>query len=721
MRLVHHVVTLCLVTLVVGSAPQQARSEGLTFRGASASLLSSAQISCNGGPVFEEKSKSSPGGLPTLSFNESNDASMTPTKAGCAGATTASAKAQAKHVASASSGRLKSVATLSSSITRTGDAEKDARLSGLGQANVDYEVCADSGGTYTLSATIAVSTDADTSSRGSVVLHAGSDTIQLNVGGTNPAKATIKKSGTLRSGDEVSLSAFALAFSEVGGLSSSSASWSIDLTVTGGSGEEPAPTGNVTGKVRYEKVPLTARGLQVAQRTPKPAAGVLVEAIDGDGAVLAATETDSLGRYGLDVVSEAPIRIRASAKMGNFEVRKLGADAELYSIATAPFATDTGGPVEKDLLATDDFDNGPFNLLFVARKCETLVHAADPGLVLPPLHFRWDPDTVTPTAFAPGQGSSTDEIFVSGRRSVDSDVFDDVVVAHEIGHYFVLHFSRNDSPGGRHTTTQKIDPRLSWGEGWATFFACAAMDSPLYRNSGPGGVLGRKQTYNIEQTRVARTPTDYTGEFTVASALWDIFDERADAGDRIALGFNPMWDALRSLTDDRYVYLGDFIDELYRADPSLGPKLRTILKKRRVKLKRGAAPDFAAPFPTPIAARRKVVQVADSILKGVPSGSAGLATSSRFFEFEITSPQRVDISLSWKPIGSAAHDLDLFLLDADGVSLFASEAHDGGLTESIVRDPLPAGKYVVQVSSFQEPSPQSLTFNRGRFTLSVDY
>jgi hypothetical protein len=453
--------------------------------------------------------------------------------------------------------------------------------------------------------------------------------------------------------------------------------------------------------------------------------GVKVDAVDENGSVLRTTTTDTLGRYGMNVPNSPDVRIRVSAIMGDYQVRKLGDSSDVYTIESAPFAVSGSGPFVTDILAEDDFDNGPLNLLFIARKCEELVRTAEPGAPIPPLRFRWHPDSQGQTAYAPADAGSPDEIFVAGQRATDSDVFDDACVAHEVGHFYMNQFGRSDSPGGPHGAKQSLDPRLAWSEGWATFFGCAATGSSVFRNTAENGTLRPTRVFDIEQNRVARAQFGPTGEMSVASTLWDLFDTRADAGDRLALGFTPLWDALRDTRGERFVYLGDFFDVLHRADPSLGPALRAILKTHGVRCKPGTAPDFASPFPAPIASGKVVSDLANSILPPPASGSHSLSTSSLFYEFVVASPGTVSIELQWTGSGGAPDDLDLRLYDADGKALQSSESRDpAGVTESIVRGEgnlLPAGRYVVEVTSSQETANRVYVYNRGRFRLKVTY
>lgn len=60
------------------------------------------------------------------------------------------------------------------------------------------------------------------------------------------------------------------------------------------------------------------------------------------------------------------------------------------------------------------------------------------------------------------------QLYILGKDGVDTDEFDTHVIAHEWGHFYQANISRSDSTGGRHGPGDVLDPRLAFGEGWAT-------------------------------------------------------------------------------------------------------------------------------------------------------------------------------------------------------------------------------------------------------------
>ena len=73
------------------------------------------------------------------------------------------------------------------------------------------------------------------------------------------------------------------------------------------------------------------------------------------------------------------------------------------------------------------------------------------------------------------------------------DEYDDVVLGHEYGHFVMQKYSVSDSPGGGHSSNDRVAPALAWGEGWATFFALCLPEAdlllPIPSRAGYGRLL----------------------------------------------------------------------------------------------------------------------------------------------------------------------------------------------------------------------------------------
>jgi hypothetical protein len=93
------------------------------------------------------------------------------------------------------------------------------------------------------------------------------------------------------------------------------------------------------------------------------------------------------------------------------------------------------------------------------------------------------------------------QLFINGGllgnvTTKDTDHFDDAVIIHELGHYVEDVCGKMDSTGGTHYGLYRIDPRLSWSEGWGNFFGAhmirnnlAKLNSDLAANLPASGWL----------------------------------------------------------------------------------------------------------------------------------------------------------------------------------------------------------------------------------------
>ncbi len=162
-----------------------------------------------------------------------------------------------------------------------------------------------------------------------------------------------------------------------------------------------------------------------------------------------------------------------------------------------------------------------------------------------------------------GIGVEGDCIFVRGDGELffgepigeDRDEYDDDILLHEYGHFITHNFSFDTSPGGPHYLNDHTqDIRLSWSEGWATFFSSAIRRNPVNVDVGVTGIS--LFAFSIESNSLLFPPQEpgllegdaiyTTSEVAVASVLWDIFDgpTATEPFDRLSLGFGPIWDVL---------------------------------------------------------------------------------------------------------------------------------------------------------------------------------
>jgi len=161
-----------------------------------------------------------------------------------------------------------------------------------------------------------------------------------------------------------------------------------------------------------------------------------------------------------------------------------------------------------------------------------------------------------------GQTDSTYNRFSRQILLRDSGGYDDTVVLHEMGHFFVAQYSATDSPDTTHTFSFcNEDIRLAYEEGFVTYWGNSSLryaglaGSHIYMrsNGGPAGPGSLVRYADLE------TDTQYfcqgaMSETNIMMALWDINDGPStpdstpgvdDAHDLIALPDAEVWQVMR--------------------------------------------------------------------------------------------------------------------------------------------------------------------------------
>ena len=302
---------------------------------------------------------------------------------------------------------------------------------------------------------------------------------------------------------------------------------------------ERATERHVTGTVTYADRPYDAEGF-TGDRPQLPARFVVVEAVRAlDEVAVADTVTDATGAFELVWAAQPGdhrVRARAHVRVEGFEARVRGRDdGAVYAVE---------GPVVDDAPVTlvagaEDAVAGAFNIADVTGEAFRAIAPHVPG-PSPPLDYRWSPGQ----PFGCGSCYLGDLIQLGGGLE-DTDEFDDVVILHEFGHYFVDHFSVDDSPGGTHRDLV-VAPQLAYGEGLAYFFAGMVKRSPLVMDT----FIDSVRSIDMEAVTLGGAPIDgATGtvdgslsgwhrEELVSGLMWDAYDDDSPAEpfDALALG-----------------------------------------------------------------------------------------------------------------------------------------------------------------------------------------
>ncbi len=192
----------------------------------------------------------------------------------------------------------------------------------------------------------------------------------------------------------------------------------------------------------------------------------------------------------------------------------------------------------------------------------------------------------------------TDSDYLSGLRYIqlrDTAGYDDTVVLHEMGHFFVFEYSATNTPGGSHTfSICDEDIRLAYDEGYATYWGNSTLryhNLPrcnIYTrtNGGPGpGNLVRYADLENDTQYLCQGDTSEVSVFTI---LWDINDSVAtpdttagvdDSHDAMAEPDSQVWEVMRDyIPSAANKSMEDFWDGWFNAPISNGflPQMLTI-------------------------------------------------------------------------------------------------------------------------------------------------
>ena len=341
----------------------------------------------------------------------------------------------------------------------------------------------------------------------------------------------------------------------------------------------------ISGTISYDRVPhdQSTNGLDYLATVQLPVRGVLVEAVDASGTVLASDTTDGSGEYNVDVDSGVSLRIQVRSQLektdtASWDIKVLDntSDYALYVLNGALLGSGTENSI-RDLNAGSGWTGqnygntraaAPFAILDSVYEAVIQLEDIDPDIDLPSLEILWSVNNrptngdVTIGNIGTSSYSRTSRgptIRILGAENNDTDEYDDHVVVHEFAHYLEDQISRSDSLGGAHSGSDRLDTRVAFSEGLGNAFAGMILDDPVYQDS-----FGARQapgfSINVETNSFTK---GWFSESSVQSVLYDIFDSADDGADTISAGLAPIY---AILTDPDYVLSPDFTTIFLFAD-----------------------------------------------------------------------------------------------------------------------------------------------------------
>jgi hypothetical protein len=270
-----------------------------------------------------------------------------------------------------------------------------------------------------------------------------------------------------------------------------------------------------------------------ARHPARPCRYVDVRVIDSSSqAVLAQGATDATGSFSLEVVDAqvrdvAILALTQSTNVTNLNYTvsdwNTGAMYAYQGILVRnhdPNASIEMGPVTARYRAGGE----PFNLYDASFDANDCVGSMEGGVRPTAYGIRFTLDSHNDQAY---YTPSTGVISVGGNYG-----YDDTILLHETGHAICARYGGwSDSPAGAHYFEDNAqDPRLSWGEGWPTFFGSSIRDwagdnrPDVYLNStgdSTTGVIG--YSYSLE-TLPSGVGSGAASEVAAQACLWDITD-----------------------------------------------------------------------------------------------------------------------------------------------------------------------------------------------------
>lgn len=332
-------------------------------------------------------------------------------------------------------------------------------------------------------------------------------------------------------------------------LAGCSGSSSSTVSCVPGSGSNVTVSGTIT----FDRVPLDNTGaLDFPATTVQPARHITVEAVCNS--VLSSTTTDDSGNYSLSVpAGTSGLLVRAKAEMLN--TASPGWDVKVVDeqqVVEPVFALDSSlldvnTALTRNLHAPSGSDGtsytsariaAPFAILDTVYKSMQLVLSVEPSVTFPSLTIEWSESN------SAGSFYSNQTISIYGYL-LDTDEYDEHVIAHEWGHYFQDAFSRDDSIGGPHSGGDILDIRVAFSEGFGNAFSAMVLDDPLYRDSQG---LDAGFTIDVENNNCNIYSIDdvdgWYNECSVQSVLYDFYDMDSDINDAFNLGFGEIHQVL---------------------------------------------------------------------------------------------------------------------------------------------------------------------------------
>ncbi len=291
-----------------------------------------------------------------------------------------------------------------------------------------------------------------------------------------------------------------------------------------------------------------------------------------EGAVFGSGSTDEDGNFSVtvDILAPTELYVRCLSSTDNhadYHIKvvdrfvRIGGTLDLtqstiHAIATDEQLVDPGAPATGEFGELLTVDATGFEVAQVFNVLDCAVDAFD--YMAEPYVLGRYPEASEFVVFgwnftvgSAGSNYGSQGILLTA-RSTDTDAWSDNVILHEAGHWANDMFSEDDNTGGAHIIgDNEQDPRLSYGEGYATFYCAQVREFRSARPNGEGqpvdeGVSiyadlgvpptipnpgGLEFAYDFESgtfnSGVSIGQIGMSSETNVTSVMWDLVDGAA--------------------------------------------------------------------------------------------------------------------------------------------------------------------------------------------------
>jgi len=532
----------------------------------------------------------------------------------------------------------------------------------------------------------------------------------------------------------------------------------------GGGGPSPSPSpSNVTisGKATYQRVPFSTNanlGLSYANAAEQPIREAIVELIQSGGNTLATTTTDSNGNYALTAPANTSVFVRVQAQLRktttparSIRVLNNTNGNALYVLDSAVFNSGATNQT-KNLLAgsgwggtsyTGSRSAAPFAILdTLLAAAEFVVANGNAALDLPGLDVFWSTQNnaspclnALPDCIALGQiestlyrtastGGAAAGIYVLGAENVDTDEYDQHVLAHEFQHFLEDTISRTESPGGPHAPNDRLDLRVAFSEGFANAFSAMVLNDPLYSDS-LGAQQSRRFSLNMESN--AASPAGWYNEASIQSVTWDLYDAASDGSDTVVLGYKPLYEAFTGglRTGPALTSVYPFVTDLKGRAGAPVTAIDTLVTSQNILVVdewgTNETNDGSVPGGLPLYAQLTLNGGAQPVCGTTAVGTYNKIGNRLFLRFSLAAARAVTVRAQYSAAGSTApfspeSDPDIVLY-GNGF-LDSAESTTSG-DETLART-LQPGEYVIEVYEWSHLDPTySATERRGDTCFNV--